>query len=212
MGVSVAPGLTVDFIRAGTSDIVVSRDTQKASASLANVATSFNRVMAELDKNRADSASPLNSHSVLNAVAYALRRFMNYTSTGALKSSEQLGFTFDDKGVLSFDSAKFEALSSSAVADFLGSAAQPGFLALAEQAIAGIDAKDTGLLPSSLTSVRNQIAETDRQVVANQERLELLKQRLAAQMAAADALIGQLEQQVGYMNGLFESMRINARS
>jgi flagellar hook-associated protein 2 len=211
-GVSIAPGLKVDFLKAGTSDVVVSRDQQKASASLANVATAYNKLMAELDKNRGDSTSPLNSHSVLNGVAYALRRFMNHTAVGAVKSTEQLGFTFDDKGILSFDSSKFEALSTSAVAEFLGSAAQPGFLALAEQAIAGIDAKDTGLLPSSLTSVRNQIAETDRQVIANQERVELLKQRLAAQMAAADALIGQLEQQVNYMNGLFESMRINARS
>jgi flagellar hook-associated protein 2 len=211
-GVSVAPGLKVDFLRAGTSDVVVSRDKQKASASLASVATAYNKVMAELDKNRSDSTSPLNGHSVLSSVAYALRRFMNYRSSGAVKSTEQLGFTFDDKGVLSFDSAKFEALSASAVTDFLGSAANPGFLALAEQAIAAIDAKDTGLLPSSLMSLRNQISETDRQVVANQERLEILKQRLAAQMAAADALIGQLEQQVNYMNGLFESMRINARS
>ena len=212
-GLPIAPGLSIDLLKTGTADVVVSRDKQKASASVAGLANAYNTLMGELDKNRSDSSSPLNSHSVLTSIAYSLRRLMNYTSAlGTVKTTEQLGFSFSDKGVLSFDSAKFEALSPSAVNEFLGSTEKSGFLALAEQAIASIDNKDTGLLPSNLVSVRNQIDQTDRQVIANQERVELLKQRLAAQMAAADALIGQMEQQVSYMNGLFESMRINARS
>jgi flagellar hook-associated protein 2 len=210
--IPISPELRIDLLKAGTSEVVVSRDSNKLTSALANLASMYNKVMSEVDKNRGDSNAPLNAHSVLSTVAQALRRLTGYSSTGSVKSIQQLGFSFSDNGVLSFDASKFEALSPAGVEEFLGSKLVGGLLADADNVLDMIDSETTGVLPSTLKSVREQMAETDRQVLANQERIELLKQRLANQMAEADALIGMLEQQVSYMNGLFEAMRINAQS
>jgi flagellar hook-associated protein 2 len=209
--VPVSPGLTIDLLKEGSSEVVVQRDTSKLTSALANFASMYNKLMSEVDKHRGQSNGPLGGHSVLSTIANSLRRLTGYTSNGTIKSIEQLGFSFSDSGVLSFDAAKFETLSPSSVTEFLGSKQGGGLIASAESILGMIDS-EAGVIPSTLKSVRDQIAETDRQVVANQERLELLKQRLANQMAEADALIGMMEQQVSYMTGLFEAMRANARS
>jgi flagellar capping protein FliD len=210
--IPISPDLRVDLLKTGSSDIVVSRDKNKLTSALTNLATMYNQVMSEVDRNRGESNAPLNAHGVLSMVASSLRRLTGHTSTGSVKTIQQLGFSFSDSGVLSFDASKFESLPAEGVAEFLGSKETGGLLSDADQILGMLDSDTTGVIPSTLKSVRDQIADTDRQVLANQERIELLKQRLANQMAEADALIGMLEQQVSYMNGLFEAMRVNAQS
>jgi len=75
-----------------------------------------------------------------------------------------------------------------------------------------LDDISNGILPVASKSITDQIASTDKLMTANQQRIDLLQTRLASQMAEADALIGQMEQQVSYMNGLFEAMKANAQS
>lgn len=210
--ISVSPGLSVDLLKEGASEVVISPDKDRLSSALAGLATSYNKVMSEIDKSRGESGGALKANSVLSAIGQSLRKLTGFTSTGTVKSLEQLGFSFSDSGTLSFDTAKLTALELGQVSEFLGSADAGGLLKSADEILTTIDQGSTGLLPSSMQSIKDQIAETDRQVAANEERIELLKQRLASQMAEADALIGLLEQQVSYMNGLFEAMRVNAQS
>jgi hypothetical protein len=47
----------------------------------------------------------------------------------------------------------------------------------------------------------------DRRINAEQERIDRLESDLTARMAAADATIAMLEQQVTYFTGMFETMR-----
>jgi hypothetical protein len=49
--------------------------------------------------------------------------------------------------------------------------------------------------------------EQDARIAAEQERVDQTRARIEAQIAAADALIATMEQQVNYFNGLFEAMR-----
>jgi flagellar hook-associated protein 2 len=200
--IEIAPGVKVDLLKAGTSDIVVQRDSNKLSSALTGLAAAYNSVVAEIDRSRGASDSPLNGHSILSTLSQVLRRL-----TAGLPD---LGFSFSDKGVLSFSSAQFGSQPSSDALRLIGSLQQGGFLAEANEALDMIEADSTGLLPTTTTSIKSQIAETDRQIAANQDRLDLLRQRLATQMAASDALIGMLEQQVSYMTNLFESMRRDA--
>ena len=167
------------------------------------MAAAYNSVVAEIDQSRGASDSALNGHTILSTVSQALRRLTS--------SLPDLGFSFSDKGVLSFSSTKFEAKAPDEALALIGSS-EEGFLAAANDILDMIDDGSTGLLPSTTTSIKDQIASTDRQINVNQERIELLRERLAAQMAASDALIGMLEQQVSYMNNLFESMRLNNES
>ena len=52
------------------------------------------------------------------------------------------------------------------------------------------------------TAITNQ----NRRIANEQDRIDILQNSLIARMAAADALIASLEQQVTYFNSLFESM------
>ena len=200
--IEIAPGVKIDLLKAGTSNIVVQRDNNKLLGALSGVAVAYNAVVAEIDQSRGASGSALNGHTILSTVAQAVRRLT--------ASLPELGFSFSDKGVLSFSSTKFEAQKPAEALARIGSS-EKGFLAEADDILDMIDNGSTGLLPSTTNSIRDQIANTDRQINANQDRIELLRERLAAQMAASDALIGMLEQQVSYMNNLFESMRLNDR-
>jgi flagellar capping protein FliD len=200
--VEIAPGIKIDLLKAGTSNIVVQRDNNKLLGALSGLAAAYNAVIAEIDQSRGASDSALNGHTILSTVSQALRRLTT--------SLPDLGFSFSDKGVLSFSSTRFESQDPAESLSLIGSS-EEGFLAEANDILDMIDNGSTGLLPSTATSIRDQIANTDRQINANQERIELLRERLAAQMAASDALIGMLEQQVSYMNNLFESMRLNEK-
>lgn len=191
-------GIKVDLLKAGTSNIVVQRDSNKLSSALSGVAVAYNAVVAEIDQSRGASQSALNGHNILWTVSQALRRLS--------AEMPDLGFSFSDKGVLSFSSAEFEKHAPADAISLIGSS-EGGFLSAANDILDMIDAGSTGLLPSTAASITSQIADTDRQINANQERIDLLRERLAAQMAASDALIGMLEQQVTYMNNLFEAMK-----
>jgi flagellar hook-associated protein 2 len=210
--ISVAPGLKIDLLKAGSSEVVVKHDVNKLTGALSGLAAAYNGLMTKLDEGRGESSSPLAAQSIVGSITQSLRRLTAFSSPGAVSSLADLGFTFSDKGVLSFDSVKFGSLNSSDAFEFLGSLDENGLLASATDMLDMIESDSSGLLPTSIESLKAQLTETDRQIAANQERVELLKQRLASQMAAADALIGAMEQQVSYMNGLFEAMRINAES
>ena len=207
--VQIAPGVTVDLLKPGTATIVVRRDSAKLSGFLSNFAAAYNSLVAALDENRGESDSPLNGHSIVWTIAQSLRGLTAATAVGEVTSLADLGFTFSDKGVLTFDAAKFAALDLSEALAFLDTSNTSGLLATADRMLDTIDADSAGLLSTTIESVTDQIVETDRQIAINQERIDLLRDRLAAQMSAADALIGMMEQQVSYLSGLFEAMRSN---
>ena len=117
----------------------------------------------------------------------------------------------DQSGKISLDSSTFSALSANDVFQFLGAAEEGGFLKAAGSILNTIADDSTGMLKGEIDSVESQIDRQDELILQNQERIDQLRLSLNAQMAAADALIASLEQQVNYMNSLFEAMRINSQ-
>jgi flagellar hook-associated protein 2 len=214
-GVPVAPGLTVDLLKAGSSTITVSRSSDKLSEAFSTFARAYNDLAGDLDKQRGESGGALSGQSVVSELTSSLRRLSAFTSKGSLKTLTDLGFTFDDKGVLSFNSAVLTDVaepSLSGVLEFLGSSAGEGFLGSVERILDGLDTESTGLISAATDSVRRQIESTDALILANQERIDLMRESLAARISAADALIAAMEQQVAYMTGLLEATRINVES
>jgi hypothetical protein len=55
--------------------------------------------------------------------------------------------------------------------------------------------------------VKSQVAAQDDRINEQQDRIDRLRTSLEQQMAAADALIAQLEQEATYINSLFQSMQ-----
>jgi flagellar capping protein FliD len=76
----------------------------------------------------------------------------------------------------------------------------------------GLEGTTDGVLKMAIRSIQTDISGQDARIAEQEDRIDRLRQNLEAQMAAADALIASLEQQVKYINGLFESMRVARES
>jgi flagellar hook-associated protein 2 len=211
-GVIIAPGLTIDLLTVGQANVLVKKDVNKLTGALSSLAAAYNGAMSEVDKHRGQAGGVLAGQSIISGAAQSLRDLVSYQGFGAVKTATAFGLNFSDKGVLSFDAAQFNKAAHADALDFLGDTSGDGLLGKAEQILDSFDDLSTGILPVATKSVSDQIASTDNLITANQHRIDLLRTRLAEQMSAADAMIGALEQQISYMNGLFESMKANAKS
>jgi flagellar capping protein FliD len=110
-----------------------------------------------------------------------------------------------------FDTATEGKLESLKTA--IGSATTTGFLKSASDALNTIEgSKDDGLLQATIKTVAESIKSQDDRIENQQLRIDNLTRDLETRMAAADALIAQLEQQATYFTNMFESMHADKSS
>ncbi|MCE5306906.1 MAG: flagellar filament capping protein FliD [Acidobacteriales bacterium] len=212
--VTLAPGLTVDLMGASESGkattITVSRSTLSMQNALSGFATAYNAAMTELDKHRGSADGALAGDSIVSTLQQTLRGIAGYsTGNDGVSSLTALGFSFDKSGRLSFDSSAFTAATGddySALSDFLGSNTGGGFLKSATDALDMVSDGDTGILTKTIDNVNDQITRQSTAIGNMEDRITQLELSLNTQMAAADALIAGLEQQVLYIQGLFSAM------
>ncbi len=209
--VIVAPGLTVTLLETGTAEVTVSHDTQSVSSALAALASAYNKVVDEVDKNRGEDAGALQGSSILYLVSQSLRDMVGYsTGVDGISSLTSLGLNFDDSGKLSLDASAFTSATDgqfAALASFLGTSSTDGFLKNAADLIDGLEDSSDGAVKTAIDSLQSQMTQQDDRIAEEQDRIDLLTENLQAQMSAADALIAELEQQVTYFTGLFDAMK-----
>jgi len=215
--VTIAPGLTVTLLKAGTTEITVSHNTAGVASALSNIASAYNAAVDEIDKYHAEGGSTaLRGSSMLYVLSQSLRDLAGYSSgSGAISSLASLGFGFDDKGKLSLNQATFIIATSGqfeALSDFLGSSSTDGFLKYAGDLMKGLEDSTNGVIKTAMSDVRTQLTDQDKHIADQQIRIDALQKNLEARMAASDALIASMEQQVNFMNGLMEAMITNQRS
>lgn len=215
--VSIAPGLTVTLIKAGSTQITVSHNTAGVGSALTNIANAYNAAVDEIDKYHAEGgSSALRGSSMLYVLSQSLRDLAAYSSgSGVISSLSSLGFGFDDKGKLSLNQATFIIATSGqfeALSDFLGSSSTDGFMKYASDLMAGLEDSTNGVIKTAMSDVRTQLTQQESRIADQQTRIDALQKNLEARMAASDALIASMEQQVNFMNGLMESMLVNQRS
>ena len=215
--VTLAPGVTVQLLKSDPGSPVtidITHDTSGLHDSLSALVDAYNATVDELDKQHGADAGSLAGASILDTLSSALRSVATYsTDSGTFTSLADIGLELDAKGKLSLDDSVFDSASTdnlSAVLSLLGDPSSDGFLKLATDSLNYVEDPIEGVLPGAIDSLNTQMTNQDKLIADNQERIDQLRQGLAAQMAAADALIASLEQQVTYMNSLFESMRVNA--
>jgi flagellar hook-associated protein 2 len=171
--------------------------------------------MSDLNKNRGQSGGALAGDSVLMTLSDTLRNLMGYsTGNSGISSLTSLGFSFDSKGILSFDPAAFASATAGQTAElnaFLGASSSGGFLKIATDALGGIEDPVNGILTQDLKTLSTQITAKNNAIGAQQDRIERLQTTLTQQMAAADAAIAALEQQQIYMQNYFDAMQTAAR-
>jgi len=211
---SIAPGLTVNLLASDPGnavDITVTRSSSAVSDALSAFATAYNATLDEIDKQRGDSSGALNGQSVVYSLSESLRSLATYSqSAGGITGLAALGLTLGQDGHLTYDQFAFSSAditSSGGVTAFLGSADKGGFLKWATDTLNSVEAADTGTLKGAEALVQSQITDTDSRIADEQANVDALKERLQAQMAAADALIASMEQQYSYLSNLFTSMQ-----
>jgi flagellar hook-associated protein 2 len=210
--ITLAPDVTVSVLKAGSTDITISQSTAGLASGITGFVNAYNSALKALDGQHGQNNGSLAGQSIINTLSQSLRSLTGYAGTGSIQSIAEIGLTFDKDGVLSFDSSVLSAAASKdfkGVTDFLGSATDGGFLKAATGVLNSITDSVTGILPTAISSVAGEIKNTNTQISQNQDRVDQLKERLSAQMAAADALIASMEQQVTYMTNLFTAMTAN---
>jgi flagellar hook-associated protein 2 len=208
--VTIAPGLTVDLLQAGDSNVVVSNSGSAQSNALSSFVAAYNAAVDELGANRGQGGGPLVGDPLIFTLAQSLRNISGFSGgTGSVQNLTDLGITFDKTGHLSFDQSVFESVSAahpSDVSAFLGSASTVGFLKAATDAVNTLEDPVTGIIQTTMASAQTAFNNQNQKIADEQARIDSLTTSLTAKMSAADALIANLEQQATYFTNLFASM------
>jgi flagellar hook-associated protein 2 len=214
--VTIAPGVTVNLLKAGTSAITVSQSASSVSSALSAFVTSFNATVDAVNQNFGQSSGPLNGQSIVFNLSQSLNNLANYSGgSGTFTSLTSLGLAFDTNGHLSLDATALSNASGAQIgslASFLGSPASGGFLQFATNLLNGVEDSATGTLKAAITSTSGQITHENQLISSEQDKINHLQTSLQAKMAAADATIAQIEQQLTYFTGLFQSMYLPRQS
>jgi len=212
---TIAPDVSVTVLGAGITDINVSQNTSAIANAISGFVTAYNAATQAITAQRGSNGGALAGQSIITTLSQSLRSVSNYTGTGSLNTIADIGLTFDKNGVLSFDPSVLSAAASQdfeGVTGFLGNTTTGGFLKTATDTLNSLTDATSGALPLTLTSIGGEITDVGNRISDNQDRVDQLKQNLTAQMAAADALIAQMQQQVIYMTNLFTAMTANQNS
>jgi flagellar hook-associated protein 2 len=204
--VLVSPGLTVDLLKTGTATVSVTQSASTLRDAVTAFATSFNAAVDELDLHRGENAGALSGNSIVTELSRSLREVAGYNGTG-IPNLDAIGLSFDRFGHLVLDETAFNDAAATDLDEAFAFLA--GFAESAGELLDQLEDPVDGLIDSAIDSLNRQITEQDNRIAENQARVDQIRESLTAKIAAADALIASLEQQVILFNGLFESMRYN---
>jgi flagellar capping protein FliD len=90
--------------------------------------------------------------------------------------------------------------------DFFGSANSSGFLKTASDALNLAEDSTSGVVKEAIQSLKTEMTHQDDLIATTQTQIDTLQTNLQQQMAAADASIAAMQQQVSFMTQLFQSM------
>jgi len=208
--VTIAPGVTVDLLQSGDSNVVVSQSSSAQADALSSFVAAYNAAVDELSLNRGKGGGALTGDGLIYTVSQSLRNMTSFVvGSGAVQNLTDLGLTFDKTGHLSFNQTVFGNVSAAHpndVSAFLGSPSTGGFLKDATDTLNGLEDPTTGTIESTMASAQTAIDNQNRKISDAQDRLDLLTASLTAKIDAADALIASLEQQQSYFTTLFTDM------
>jgi flagellar hook-associated protein 2 len=206
---TLSSGLTVNILGAKPGspvNVTVSQDDAAIGSALSGLATAYNAAVDELNKNHGSAGGALTGNAVLGSLSSALWQTASYQ--GSSGSLTQVGLDLDKTGHISFNQTAFSTLSPSALSQFLGSTSS-GFIAAAQSAIDGATGT-SGSLSSASTLVQSSLKSQADRIANSQQQIDDLKTRLQTQMASANAMLAQLEQQAQYFTSMFQVMAGNS--
>jgi len=219
--VQISPGVNVTM-QAPTSspvNITVSRSDSALSDALSAFATAYNNVVDAVTSQHGQSAGPLQGNPILTTISNTLSQISLYSTPGGqVASLYNLGLELNANGTMnghltfnSFTLAGQDIGSSKDVDAFLGNSASSGFLQLATNLLNDLESPSTGLLKNAESSLQTQITNLGTTISTKQDQVTRLQTNLMNQMAKADALIAETEQQFSYLTDMFQAQQVEAQ-
>jgi flagellar hook-associated protein 2 len=213
---TIAPGVSVNLLKAGSTNITVAQTASGISNALSAFVSAYNAAVDELGKSRGQNGGALTGQSVIYSLTDSLRTLSGYTQpSGAVRSFSDVGLSFDQDGHLNFDPAVLSSAANGHLSDvlgFLGTENSGGFLQAAGNVLKGLEDSTTGVITQTGNQISSQLSTVATKIQDGQDRVTALQNSLTLQMARSDALISSLEQQVNYYTSLFDSMRQNSKN
>jgi flagellar hook-associated protein 2 len=208
--VTLAPGLTATLIGQSASGqastITVADDATGLANAFSSFAGAYNNAATALTQQQGQSGGALAGDSLIQSLAGVLGQLGNYNNGSPSAALSNYGITLDQTGQLSVDTTAFAAAASAnfpALLSALGTSTTGGFLQTATNLLTGVEDPNTGLIPTEVVQLGNQILTQQNQISEAQARVTTLETNLTAQISRADAAIASLESQVSYVTGLF---------
>jgi flagellar hook-associated protein 2 len=204
--VTLSPGLTVNLLKTNVGSwdtITVGQNTNSLSSALSGFVTAYNAAVDAVNQQHGQNAGPLAGSSLIDSLGQILQSVSLYSNgSGSVTSITGLGLDLDATGHLSFDPTQLSALSPATIQQFLGSATS-GFVGAATSALTSAADPGTGMIESDVNSVQGQINNENTLISQKQDQVSALQASMQQQLAAADAAIAVLQQQVTMMSDLF---------
>jgi flagellar hook-associated protein 2 len=190
----------------GPVTITVERNTDAIQSGITAFVDAYNAAVDAIDAQRGKQAGALAGQSILGSLSGILRQITQYHAGSGSQSLFSLGINLDSLGKFKFDSSKLDSGNPKALLDFLGGTSSSGFLKAASDALDLAENSSSGSVKNAIQSLDTEMKHQDDLIAASQQRIDDLTASLQARMAAADAVIASLEQQVTFMSALFQSM------
>lgn len=209
------PGLSLNILKTGNTSVTVSGDHSdlkskiKAAVSAFNSFNDFFAGQTKLDTT-GSGRPPLASDPLLRSANRQLRTFFlnRHANTGSVDELLDLGITLDQQGKLQIDDAKLDSVLSANRADLAAFlSGNSGFAKKITDAIDGYT-KSGGAIDSVEDRIRKNIDKYTSRIQDLEFRLATREQQLAAEFAAADRAISQLNSQSSSLAGLSSQFRL----
>jgi flagellar hook-associated protein 2 len=216
--ITISPGVTATLV--GTSGgtpagstpvgITVTRSTSALGSALSGFTDAYNAAVTEVNGQRGQSGGALQGQSIVNQLSNLLSSISTYSSSGQFSGLASLGLDLGTNGQITYNALTLmsaDLTSSTGVTAFLGSATGGGFLKTATDALTSVEDSVTGLLKTSETDTKSQLADLGATIAAKQAKVDAMQLQMQNQMAAADALVASMEQQYSYLSGMFQAQQ-----
>ncbi len=168
--VTIAPGLTVTLLKAGSASVTVGRNAAAVSNALSSFVAAYNGAVDELDLHRGKGTGALRGNSLVYTLSAYLRELTGYSSgTDGISSLTSVGLSFDKNGKLSLDPAAFSSATSgqfAALTSFLGNSQGSGFLKFATGLMDSLEGATDGVIKTALSAVKDQMTDQDSRIAA----------------------------------------------
>lgn len=205
--VTIAPGVTVNLLSAGTTTVTIGQDPSAAENAISSFVSAYNAAATELATNHGNTGGALTGQGVVLSLQRALQSLIHYSGgSGQVQSLADLGISINSTGQLSFDQTKFASVAAASpqdLATFLGTSTTTGFLATATNTLNGVDDVASGTIQASINALQQQVTADNNKISDDQNSILTMQNNLTEQMSQADAAIASLQSQASFFSQLF---------